>query len=236
MSGFDPPTHGFAFTNRFEGSEVVAELVRGGLMAELVGIRLPRPVRHLTDAAAGLDFWGTFGLCGGMSWAALDRYFTGAPVPPSDRPPISGDDLFSELVRRQVESMSGGALIARCLTWQVTPDRTPWWMFWSRGVLQMTGEREWSALKSSLEAGTPAPITIVRLGGATNPSRNHQVVAIGYQEEEATRRVHLYDPNHPGARPSLQMTLGPGGRLLGCRQTTGEAVRGFFATPYRPPQ
>lgn len=236
MSDFDPRTHGFGFSNRFSGGDVVAELIRKDTLSQLTGIRVPRPARHLADVAASLDFWGTFGLCGGMAWAALDRYFGGATTPNVTTPPGPGDDLFSELVERQVASMGGRRLIARCLAWQLTPDRTPWWIFWTRGVLQLTERREWPALRSSLDRRVPASLTLVRIAGLASPSLNHQVVAIGYHHlDQLTVQVHLYDPNHPGDRPGLFMNFNAEGLLVACSQTTGEPVRGFFVSPYQPP-
>lgn len=233
-TGFDPQTHGFGFTNRFLGGAVVAELTRQDRLSELVGVQVPSGARLLADVAGSMSFWGTFGLCGGMSWAALDRFLSGRPVPVTDTAPGPGDELFSELVRRQADSMRGHALIRKCLLWQLTPDTTPWWLFWVNGVLKLTGRREWPLLRGLLDGGIPASLTLLRVGGAGDPSRNHQVVAIGYQEDGSSRQIHLYDPNHPLSRPHLDLEFDTRGDLVKCSQSTGEPVRAFFIWSHQP--
>jgi hypothetical protein len=228
-TGFDPHVHGFKFANRFHGGAVVAELVRQGRLSELTGLNLPKAIRHLTDLAGAEDFWGTFGLCGGMSWAALDRYRRGEPIPETDSVPGTGEELFSELVGRQVDSMRGRQLLERCIVWQMLPDRVPWWWFWSKDVGRLTGHKEWPALRAALENDTPASLTLIRAHGVTSPARHHQVVATGYEDSnEGEVAVHLYDPNHPGSRPVIHLDLGEDYRSPRPRQSTGEPLRGFF--------
>lgn len=183
-----------------------------------------------------MAFWGSFGLCGGMSWAALDRFFTGRPAPESNSIPGAPGQLFSELVVRQVDSMRGQQMLARCLTWQLLPDRSPWWMFWRDGVLEETGKRQWPNLKAFLDNGTPVSLTLIRVAGVANPSNNHQVVAIGYEEAaDRTMEVKIYDPNHPGDAVSLHLRFDLRGRLQESSQTSGEPLRGFFVWDYSPP-
>ena len=47
----------------------------------------------------------TGGLCGGMCFAALDRYFTGREIPKITTPPKDGTPLFEEILRRQIDSL-----------------------------------------------------------------------------------------------------------------------------------
>lgn len=232
---FDPRTHGFTFLNNFPGGAVVAEAARQGRLHELTGIPLPGALRQLANIAQSASFWGSFGLCGGMSWAALDRYFTGR-LAKDDPPAKPGNPLFSELVKRQIDSMKRTALIGRCLRWQVLPERTPSWLFWKDGVHELTGRREWPDLKSSIDRGLPASLTLIRASGVANPSINHQVVAIGYEKGEGNNiSVRLCDPNHPRSVTALNLRFEPGGNLVNCSLTTGESVRGFFMWPYQPP-
>ena len=226
-TGFDPMINGFGFTNRFLGGPVVAELARQDRISELTGLKVPRAVRQLTGLAAGEDFWGTFGLCGGMSWAALDRFARNQPmesdrsIPPPDR------ELFRELVTKQADSMRGRKLMERCIVLQMLPDRAPFWMIWSKGVGRLTAEREWPKLRAALDAGRPAGLVLIRAQGVANPSEHHQVVAIGYRTEDGGKvEVLLYDPNHPRRQPSIP--LDPDSWSVGPRQSTGERVRGFF--------
>jgi hypothetical protein len=226
-SGFDPTVNGFGFSNSFRGGSVVAELARQDRLSELIGLKLPRAVGPVTDLAAGEDFWGSFGLCGGMSWAALDRFSKSEPVETDTSIPQPDQELFRELVAKQADSMKGRKLMERCIVWQMLPDRTPWWMFWSKGLGRLTTEQEWPKLRAALDAGTPTGLVLIRTQGIANPSQHHQVVAIGYQlRDEGQFEIRLYDPNHPRQRPSIP--LDQDSLSVGPRQSTGERVRGFF--------
>jgi hypothetical protein len=232
-TAFDPAIHGFRFPNRFPGGAVIAELNRQERLTELTGIGVPNAVRHLADMAQQARFWGTFGLCGGMSWAALDRFFAGRQTPDDPVSPPPGSALFSELVKRQVDSMRGQQMIARCLTWQLLPAKAPWWIPWAKGIQQITGKQEWPALKRSLDREVPASLTLIRVAGVADPSDNHQVVATGYRmEAEGNVIIGLYDPNHPRSKVSLRLRFDSKGSMTGCAQSTGEPVRGFFVWPY----
>jgi len=226
---FDPNIHGFGFQNRFRGGDVVSELGRQGRLTELTGLEVPRALIGLTDLAAGEDFWGIFGLCGGMSWAALDR-FRREEQPGADHSiPGPDQETFRELVARQADSLRGRSIMERCLLWQMLPDRAPWWMIWSKGVGRITVEQEWPKLRVALDDGEPTGLVLVRARGVTNPSENHQVVAVGYQVTDSGNvEIRLYDPNHPRRRSFFP--LQPSSRSVGPRQSTGEPIRGFFVS------
>jgi hypothetical protein len=224
---FDPRTSGFEFTNRFPGGHVLSELVRQERLSELTGLKLPRVLRQLSDLAAGENFWGTFGLCGGMSWAALDRFQRDEPPPVGRSIPGSDDELFRELVGRQADSMRGRKLMERCIVWQVLPDKAPWWMIWSKGVGRLTVDQEWPRLRTALDAGNPSSLVLIRAQGVANPSAHHQVVAIGYEiSDSGAVEIRLYDPNHPHSRPTVP--IDPSSQSAGPLQSTGEPFRGFF--------
>ena len=226
-TNFDPKTNGFQFTNRYPGGAVVAELARQERLSELTGLKVPRAVRNLTDLASGAGFWGTFGLCGGMSSGALARFEQGEAVPATRSIPEPNSELFQELVKRQADTLQGRKVMERCLTWQLLPDRTPTWMFWVKGVGRLTTESEWPRLRSKLQAGSPTVLCLIRVRGAGNPADNHQVVAVGADIESSGRVVvHLYDPNHPRATPTFPMDTVD--QTVGPRQSTGEPIRGFF--------
>jgi len=228
---FDPPLHGFQFTNRFSGGAVVAELASQGRLSQLIGLQTPKAVRDLTDLAHSAEFWGNFGLCGGMSWSALDRYETGQPIETARAIPVRDSELFRQLVGRQADSMKGRSLLERCLIWQLLPDEAPWWLFWSKGVGRLTMEGEWPRLRASLDAGRPSSLVLIRNQGIASPGDHHQVVAIGYEMNDGVVGIELYDPNHPRARPTIPLDLSA--RTCGPRQSTGERTRGFFLWPHR---
>lgn len=231
QTGFDPRLHGFQFTNRFSGGAVVAELASQDRLSELIGLQTPRAARDLTDLAHSATFWGSFGLCGGMSWGALDRYETGQPMETAKAVPARDSDLFRLLVGRQADSMKGRSLLERCLVWQLLPDGVPWWVFWSKGVGRLTVEEEWPRLKANLDAGTPSSLVLIRNQGLASPGDHHQVVAIGYQINDGAVGVELYDPNHPRERTTIPLDVSA--RTCGPRQSTGERTRGFFVWPKR---
>ena len=234
ITDFKPETHGFGFPNRFSGGQVVGELARQGRLDELAGLDLPAVLPDMISLIRGMSFWGTFGLCGGMSWAALDAFFAGQSAPTLSGPGPDSD-LFGLLVRRQADSMRGTAMLERCLRWQITPDQAPWWWPWSTSVRGATEREEWPQLKVALDAGRPESLCLIRVRGVASPDRHHQVVATGYELEGSNLRVRLYDPNHPKATPVLTMQLRRRPYKMEPRQTTGEDLRGFFVWPHLPP-
>jgi hypothetical protein len=77
-------------------------------------------------------------------------------------------------------------------------------------------------------------LLLVRTRGLTGMTKNHQALATAYEydAQSGSLTVQLYDPNHPRSAPTLSMDLREPGRGIGLRQSTGEPVRGFFATHY----
>jgi hypothetical protein len=226
---FDPDVYGFRFANRFSGGNVVAELARQERLSELVGLQLPRVVRDLANLAENAAFWGIFGLCGGMSWGALDRFHRRIPAPQIESPPAPGEELFSELVARQADSMRGRSLMERCLKLQITPDRTPYWLFWVKGVIRQTIEDQWPKLRQALDNGHPTALTLIRVSGLEPPARHHQVVAIGYDlVDSETVSIRLYDPNHPQSIKTLRLGTRPGHQSIEADSFTGRGLRGFL--------
>ncbi len=210
-TGFRPAEHGFRFANRFLWPR--AGQGRGWTLARAV-------LRLLGMNTTAL------GLCGGMCLAALDLYHLGRPVPKRDAPPSAGDALFRYLLRRQIDSYSGPRVPLRVLAWM-----------WRRdGHLDRLTIAQFLHLRARLDAGAPTPLVLVRTRGISDPTANHQVLALGYTWAPLERRatIFMYDPNHPLIEPTLSFIVAPGGRLIDLRQSTGEAVRGFFLGRYRP--
>jgi hypothetical protein len=216
VTDFDPGAHGFHFRNRYSGLDILAEIDDG--LGAVAG-RLQGP-----------EFWAGWGLCGGMAWHALDRFYARNPVPATTVTPGTGSALFRVLVMRQIDSLRGGALITKCLRWQSRNARRRWWD--PRPPLhRMTLRSEWPKVRGSINRGYPASVTLVRT--KTNPSENHQVIAVNYRADPVAGRaeIGLYDPNHPGQEPSiiLQLTGADAGEVT---QSSGEPLRAFFSWPY----
>ena len=213
---FDPAVHGFQFRNRFNGLDVLSEINDGlGEVARAV--------------SGSQDFWEGWGLCGGMSWHALDRFYTRNPVPTITEIPGGGSPLFRILALRQFDSFRGAFLLTKCLRWQTRNEEKPWWDL--RPTILALTLREWAKVQQSIDWGAPAPLTLIRT--TTDPSKNHQVVAVSYEGDRAsgTGELALYDPNRPGQTPRIKITLaGPDAGKAS--QTSGERLRGFFLWPY----
>ena len=75
-TGFDPKIHGFRFTNDFSNDVVPVADIRTG------------------------------GLCGGMSYTALDYYFSHMAVPIQDYRPANRTPLQSYIYNREVDSLT----------------------------------------------------------------------------------------------------------------------------------
>lgn len=229
MTGFDPTVHGFGFTNRFTGSHVVGEFARQNRLEEILGFELPGPLTGALELASGEEFWGTFGLCGGMSWSSIDNYRAGRGSERVTAPPGPGTSQFEKLVARQADSLRGTSLVKRLVTWMALPLSNPWWAFWLDSVGKLVIDREWPALQAALDAGRPTSICLIRSRALDELGRNHQVVAIGYSAGLSGRvTVQLYDPNHPDATPEISFETRSFLHRLRIAQSTGETIHGWF--------
>lgn len=226
---FRPHLHGFHFKNAFDAplGEIAYDRDRCGTITAIImsaGIAaLAWPVKIER-------------LCGGMCWAALDRYFHDPliPIPPDTSPPGAGTPLFKELFERQLDSLvANGNLPAQCWDWMTRPDHGHWHDRHSIGHLTQT--EEWPPIKDLLDHGIPASICMVCVRGCVSVWKNHQVVAWGYTYNESTRRVELliYDPNYPNDDSiSLGFTLGQSKSHLSARHSRGDDFRGLFYWHY----
>jgi hypothetical protein len=175
------------------------------------------------------------GMCGGMAFAARDFFEAGLRCPEDMETPPAGTPLFRYLVLRLFSSFNLPAGPLRYLLWMALPQRN---RFGLHGVAWRTIRGQWPAVKNDLDRGILSPLGLVRTRG--NPlevGRNHQVLAHGYDLDEATSEltVHVYDPNHPGDD-------GVAIRLKVADPTSGPAIHyepmedpvyGFFRTSYR---
>ena len=133
-TAFKRSEHGFRFRNEFSASDILREMEGlGSVAAEVV------------DLIGGWEWH----LCGGICWAALDRYFEGKPVPERTDSPARGDALFEELVRRQLDSLHGVSVIEKFLIWQAKPDTGS--RLQSHSVGHLTQTEEWPRVKNKLD-------------------------------------------------------------------------------------
>lgn len=197
-TNFDVLRHGFHFTNYFEGDILVD-----------------------VPAVGRVDLGDTsYGLCGGMTYAALDTFVahgaTPAVVDPSSGTPPEiqpGTPLRSWLYDRQVDTFKAdeGFLVRRLIAWGWRPIQSRW------GVtgLHVLSDREFKRkIAERLDAGRPVPLCLIKadvddyLPGwdglvPEGFTKNHQVLAIGYRlvaKTDAMAKhwaIDIYDPNHP---------------------------------------
>jgi hypothetical protein len=172
FADFRPSKHGFRFVNSFKGSPVAFAGIEIGPASE-----------------------SSYGLCGGMSFAAADLYISGKGVPSQSTPPTRGSPLFEALVRRQTDSLGPGMREAlRFSQWMARPDDGP------------AGTRELTlgsvpAIIDTLDAGKPVVLGLVltRRGKGNALWENHQVLAYRSSRDHTDTLLHIYDPNYPGA-------------------------------------
>lgn len=205
VPGFLPSRYGFRFANRWPSN----------------------PARRFGIGRVSIPIGDTGrGLCGGMAFAARDRFGRGEDAPADIAPPKPGEGLFKEIVDRQFDSF--GRLF-------VVPLR-----FWlASAASQGSRDREtvrdaWPPIRTSIDHGEPAMVGLVRLAG-WNPlalGLGHQVVAFRYDESATGITIWIYDPNHPGD-DDVRLTVqhrADGTYALG--QSTGEPLIGLLALPF----
>lgn len=222
---FDPARDGFGFSNHFVwtdddlnvlsrslhpwasgalgvvGSAVGAVRGRrgaagGGLLGTAValgggGDRLVRTIARR---------WSSFGLCGGMALAAVERWPAAGRVSTSD---LERDHL-RPLLRRRQEATLRAALSQFARYWarvRFTPGAMP------EAPLAALLERELDAIEARLRAGRPVVLGLV--GDAPDPFALHQVVGYGLDRTgPISGTITVYDPNAPGQ--SRTITTAPG--------------------------
>ena len=249
MTRFDPQVHGFPFVNSWDFDDVEREQLRSiieqrlsrlreqggavfGRLAALVARRAVAPIRERLED--GLEMG--YGLCGGMSFAALDFFRTGIEAPweaYAGQRPASGTRLRGYLWKRQLRSFFGD--LDRFLIWMIWLKFMPWgWPFHGGpGWLTRESQKEWGKLKASIDAGNPIPLGLVR--DSTSVFDNHQVLAIGYDEEDEDHgTIYLYDPNCPGQRSTIR--VGFVSTVLEAEESCpgSQPLRGFFCEEYEP--
>lgn len=225
-TAFEPDVHGFHFSNSFS-TTVLPSWGIGPL-------RIPK-------VALG-------GLCGGMTFAALDYYFAGWPVPthvPGDYPapgvPPNPSRLRDEIFRRHLNSVglepSPNGIPVPGQSIRVKPADLhnlltyPRLRVASTATLRTTLTTELQRAADALDAGRPVPIGLVAPGNLFN---SHQVVAVGIDAGVATSTLYLYDCRSPGVTATLTVTPNQPSCVLDAPGDAPEPWRVFFVERYEP--
>jgi hypothetical protein len=214
VPGFLPSEHGLHFRNSYASAPALHfPLGRAGSL----------PIGNAAD-----------GLCGGMCLLVAERFAAGKPVPPDRVAPGPDSPLFEAIVRRQAISLDWLRVPLRFYSLQAlrAEPKGPFSRLIGRRTRTEETVREWHRIRAEIDEGRLAPIGLIRSVGA-NPlrlTRNHQVLAYGYEVTGDRLSLRIYDPNHPDRDDvELRLRLGVGGRGRATMlQTTGEPLFAFF--------
>lgn len=215
VSKFDPLAHGFHFVNSFSGS--IPLNVPGIGQVNLANYR--------------------FGLCGGMSFGALDAYLAGGGAPTNSSPPNQGSPLFNYLYGRIKDSLlpNNAEVVRRFIKWMgIAVDDKKTITGHVTGLRTRTRRAFLGEVHPQLAKGRPVPLGLVKVDLLSPPWNNHQVLAIGDFKDAAGRWVvEVYDPNFPDTVTYLHIerrvqTYDPGGN----DRVESRRWRGFFTIDY----
>ncbi len=170
MTGFDVTTHGLRFLNDFRNS------VFGP------------PIKVTTG-----------GLCGGMSYTALDFYIAKVATPKQDYRPAHSSILQTYLYQRQETSLLEN--LDKWVAYHANPFGTRNLEIFNWGLREQL-----AVLRTYIDRGVPVPLGLKWTGGDL-AGKDHQVLAIGYEmgrykgdvgNYKEDLKIFLYEPNHPG--------------------------------------
>ncbi|MED4228240.1 hypothetical protein [Neobacillus cucumis] len=207
LTGFLPSSSGFKFGNHFPH----------------VPMKIKVLGRQITIGNA------SYGLCGGMIFAAMDYFEARMPIPSNPIAPSSGP-LFEYIVKRQIESFHLPFGLMRYMVFMnpVLSDQAT--------KLRMI-KKEWPRIKNDLDNGKLSPLGLVRVK-SLNPfeiRRNHQVLAYGYDLNESELSIYIYDPNFPNDdQVTLSLNIGnPESSTKFFHSKSSETIYSFFRTHYK---
>ena len=186
------------------------------------------------------------GLCGGMSYTALDYHYAGRSIPSQNFRPAPGLALREYIYQRQVASLTGGSL-DQWVELFVNPGGSRNNEFYRWGL--QFGSGRLGELIDNIDAGRPVPLGVRSCSGC---SRDHQIVAYGYElgayygsldNTVEDIKIYVYDPNHPDKElvlsPSpnerLWRTYTADGKRTGSRWRTYFVDEDYFGSRRTPP-
>jgi hypothetical protein len=204
LTTFVPSKHGFHFRN---GLSIV-----------------PKFLRPIFDPK--------FGVCGGMCWAALDRYFDEEPIPDTTTVPLPGSALYKELFWRQMDTTSSGRWL-KTIVWQNTFDKK---------LTELTQKQEWPKVKKLIDKDIPITLCLIQSRPIIGiPTCNHQALAIGYRIDSSSAHtpiyLNIYDSNRPDKDTAMLYMTEKGTndswKTYVPNTNDSKKLRGFFVIPYK---
>jgi hypothetical protein len=174
------------------------------------------------------------GLCGGFCFTALDLLESNRRPPSDLSAPAGGSPLVNYLTWRLIASWNIPAGILTYYAWANTPDEDTF--FGARpGLARMTISEQIPKITRCIDSGQPCTLGLVTVR-SPNPAdlaRCHQVLAYGYEWQDSTVTLQVYDPNTPDGDDvwiSLDTRhVTPARSNVACSYP----IRGFFAVDYR---
>jgi hypothetical protein len=207
VPGFLPSRTGFRFANRWP--------------------RGPARTWQLGLVQVGIGDVGR-GLCGGMAFAARDRFERGEPTPEDPSAPPAGSPLVREIVDRQFDTVGRACQVP--LSFLVAS------LGGQARLGRHTIREAWPSIRADIDGGVPSMVGLIRRPGlqALAPDFGHQVVAYRYESSPTRVAIGVYDPNHPGddsVEVGFERLTDGGLRLF---QSSGEPVIGLLHLPWLP--
>ncbi len=185
LTDFLPSRDGFIFTNQWDDTPYSLPPLRGSFV----------------DAKFGN---ADNGLCGGMTYAALDYFLAGMEIPQDMAAPQGeGVPLFNYLVERLFASfdLDTVSLIMK-LANPIYPDSDEnalSTLGLANGRAAVMAHQEWPITRADIDAGRPSPMVVITVK-TLNPGelgKCHQVLAYGYAVHGHQVTLRVYDPNSP---------------------------------------
>lgn len=216
---FDPGLHAFAFANSFRLTDAERGQLQGALATAIDGaLTVLGPlgvaarifgIRDQLAQALTRQIPESYGLCGGMAFAALDYFRAGRVTPRGNGPtdqPLAGSTLRMYLWRRLVEGwlLNGAVFLEWIARLHYLPARWPF--DGGPRALRDRSRTAWRQLQTTIDTGTPVPLGLV--GETTDPFLDHQVLAYGYERtSDLVGVIYVYDMNCPGGEQTIQIDL-----------------------------
>jgi hypothetical protein len=172
----------------------------------------------------------TRGRCGGMAWAALDCYLAGVAIAPDATLPPDGSPLADYIYRRLLDSFMTPSAI-QFVSWTLHADHANWFF---KGVTRWTREDQLPRLRGAIDAGQPVALGLVGARDLVDVgSKNHQVVAYGYDLDEATQALTIYIYDNNNHDQEVVLSTDPGNPHIDA-SNRDEPWRGLFVQSYSP--
>jgi len=192
----------------------------------------------------------SYGLCGGMAFTTMDYFMQawiiarGFPDGPKindsefashgqpDRQTPEGAALRTYIYDRLIDSFKNGVM-KTTLEWMAILNFIPEDAGGGAPELLKRSIIEFARLKEKIDSGTPWPIGLI--GTTNNPSKNHQILAYGYDDPgDGTGAILVYDNNCPDEEGYIEIDF-RNDKLSASESCPSEnrgELRGFFCEPY----